>query len=623
MSHGRGGGGGLGPRDTIFEPTPVNDSSVTTTCNRNGAYDLEWNGGGGGRGVGLVNSYTLGDEGYQGGSMYERFEIEEPYMGGRGGGAGGAMVATAGGGVVAAHIHDIRPKSVLKNSIKAIKTGLKSSTNWIPNMIQRATSATPKSGKSKSKSKNSLALNETLSSSSGYYTSSVFSSENSNYATSTFSKEGNNSAVASGNSNASALGGGCATMVAPREPMPTYQQQQQQQKPKQLPAHLSSNNNMVIQPQSMSLATDHYGFMPPPTTPRLPPVTPVSASMVVSSNTNHRPASTSVARNNVNTHVVKVEIHDTTVTAPSPLDSMSNLILPDDMVKYLNENKPTPGVSSGNTNPVTGRTVESVEDVPLGSPMVMSPPQHAPSISIPSPMVMSPPQHTPSVSISSPRDATINSVPVVPAPPQPQPPVAAPTAAATVGPTMSEQLTADSNTITTPGGAINHQTMKWSDTNNNTMPPTSSSTTTAGYNQTASFYQADGTANGTATVGTNYIDNTSINYANPNGGNANWHAFPNGECDDYTLSRVDIDSLTFVCACRQSKLFDGEWLQRQQPSGHPSGQLPVVTATTTEQPGSVRDTDTDELCLRRQQHTGDVPPRRTVQHLCWGLFTEQ
>lgn len=542
---GHGNHGGNVPRDRIFEPTPVNDNSVSTTCNRSGAYDLEWQSGGNGRGMGLVNSYSMGGgtESFSAhaDSMFERFELEDPsYMDG---GSGGAMVATSGG--VAAHIQDVRPKSVLKNGLKAIKTGIKSSTNWIPNMISRAT--TNKNGKSKSKSKNEITINENLSSSSGYY-SSVFSSENSNYATTSFSKEGNTASMTSNVNNAS-VNGGCATMI---EPVVNYQQQrlqhqqpqqQHDQKPKRLPAHLSQTTNMVIQPQSMALATDHYAFMAPPRTPRLASATSIPTS-IVGSNTPRQATSTSVTGNNVNTHVVKVEVHDTGVTAPSPLDSMSNLILPDDMVQYLNENKTTTtGGNNGNTNSVTGRPVDNVKEVPVGSPMVMSPPQHAPSINIASPL-----------------DGSINSAP----PSVPPPPAVAAATVSTIVGSISEQGTNDN---TTSSATINHQTMKWSDTNNNTMPATSSAT--PGYNQTASFYQTNGNANGTTTVGANYIDNSSINYcstngANQNGGNANWHTFPNGKFQDIFLQNKH--SLTFFVVFRKFKLFDGSWLQYIKPS---------------------------------------------------------
>lgn len=304
---------GAPPNDGTYD-RPISDNSVSTTSNA--SAENEW----------MLNE----PYGFQADQVaYYELDTEEPN-------AVGVVASRGGDG------RQFRSKNVFRNNLKAIKTGLKTAAQWIPNIFNRTS---PRNGSSyDKKSKVKLSRNDSINSSihSNSYYSSVLGSENSN------SQYTNNSCSTS-SSNQHMYGqyqhgGGGGATVAPQmsrctsyDPISVDGSSRRSstasctslaaatvtslssRRSTQVPAHLNQTENLVIQPQSLALTTEQF------VTPRIPPPPPMSVQPNIQKPQYHTLPSDNTSQSSQH---IKTEIVD----EQEMTDSMNNLILPDDMV---------------------------------------------------------------------------------------------------------------------------------------------------------------------------------------------------------------------------------------------------------------------------------------------------
>lgn len=344
--------GGSAPSDGIFEP-PISDNSVSTTCT--GGIDTEWL---------PSSSYPVpvmdseADEIiYHGAEEFVEFGGRDQF--------GGVDVAIRAGGLEGNR--GLRSKNVLKNNFKAIKSGLKSAANWIPGIFNRSahrSSLDPNPLSKKSKSKSKLTRNDSVNSSlhSNSFFSSGIGSENSQFTSSnSYSTSSNSKQVqqqqqqqqygqfpsenagksltrctsfdpisidgSSRRSSEASLISLAAVTVASRC---THRSQTGQE-----PKHLKQTENLVIQPQSMALNSEHYPRS------RLPAHMPPNQNVQNCGMINQM-----VAQDNCH-QMSPLKMETNTEVAVDPIN---NLILPDDMVSFL-ENITFRCISLHNTMP--------------------------------------------------------------------------------------------------------------------------------------------------------------------------------------------------------------------------------------------------------------------------------
>ncbi|KAF7489979.1 Transcriptional activator [Sarcoptes scabiei] len=363
------------------------------------------------------------------------------------------------------HPRVIRSKNVFKNNLKAIKSGLKTAANWIPNIFNNTnTNSNGKnvnrsrneedeysfelSSKKSSSSETKLSRNDSIGSfnSSSFYSSGIGSDySTSQYTTGSYSTQNsnppptqygrfNNGPIAETLSMASSNNGprsltkcdsydpvsidsvsqrsfassGCSVKINPR---------QENQMIDDTPDHLKQNDNLVIQPRLLAMSNDrHFATVMTPRPPMLPTndicsFPPMNVDGRCSVNTvrpnlinqitmeMRRSNSTVPMSPNDGTMTIETQnlLSPNGVLAPADNDdvreindSMSNLILPDDMVQYLSENDETKDTMISNeiTNTVSNETTAAAA-VMVPSPNA-SIPMISPTSTVTSPMISSP-----------------------------------------------------------------------------------------------------------------------------------------------------------------------------------------------------------------------------------------
>lgn len=242
-----------------------------------------------------------------------------------------------------------RGKNAFRNNLKAIKTSLKNAANWIPNIFHRSSH---RNGPGEKKSKTKLTRNDSVNSSihSNSYYSSVLGSENSNSAYTSNSYSTNSSQMygqyrGSGSGTAAtkmassqmtrctsydpiSIGGSsrrssdasCTSLASATVTSMNTRRSTQE------PVHLNQTENLVIQPQSLALTTEQFVTPLPPPPPPTQPAPPSAQPVMV----NHVPPEPE----QLNTTLIKAEVHADPAEEEMS-DSMNNLILPDDMVRFL------------------------------------------------------------------------------------------------------------------------------------------------------------------------------------------------------------------------------------------------------------------------------------------------
>lgn len=360
------GGGGVNSFEGMFEP-PISDNSVSTTCTGGGGVvESDWNGVVGAGSVAsndvYVDDYSLA---HSGSNQYSEFEIEDAIH------VGVAVAGSGGGGrnnLAANGERMLRSKNAFKSNLKAtIKSGLKTAANWILNIFNKtSSSAHPRNGpfdgqtntgKMGGKSKSKLTRHDSINSSlhSNSYYSSVLGSDNSNsqftssnsYSSNQIGQQyggqsygGGGGVMTSGQLNRCnsydpiSIGGSsrrssessCASLAAATVNSICSSAGRRSNAPPPEPKHLKQTDNLVIQPQSLALSSEQFIAPAPPPPP--PPPAPTGNqitmmdSMLPAENQTVPAAPPATVQ-------VKAEIHATTEAIN---DSMSNLILPDDMV---------------------------------------------------------------------------------------------------------------------------------------------------------------------------------------------------------------------------------------------------------------------------------------------------
>ena len=318
--------------DGLFEP-PISDNSVSSTWSTGDVYSVP-------NEVVDVAEFALPSQPiYSDGFVNETFESNV------------AVVRSAG-----PDERTFRSKNVLRNNLKAIKSGLKTAAHWIPNIFNRTSSTAssnhrtsagidgtvpmgttmPNGKKNQNKSKTTKltrhdSINSSLQSNSFY--SSVLGSEasNSQFTSNSYSTNSSTNSHSAkhggqqqsyGQYSTSSVKSGQLARCTSYDPISLGESSRRsseaidtvsiastncstnrsmaQQQP--TPKHLNQTENLVIQPQSLALTNDHFvglgRMMPPP-----PP-----------------PVQTMMPPNQI-----KPESQE-------PIDSINNLILPDDMV---------------------------------------------------------------------------------------------------------------------------------------------------------------------------------------------------------------------------------------------------------------------------------------------------
>ncbi|XP_054162446.1 transcriptional activator cubitus interruptus-like [Oppia nitens] len=336
---------------------PISDNSVSTTCI--GTVDQDWST--------AVESDTITVEPE---NSFNRFDIESD------------SVVGLQSRVVS------RQRNTFKNNIKAIKSGIKSATNWIPffrNSSQNKNSNYSSingninnnnqnnkhlgnnamlgpNGKNNKKSNKSKLIRQgsTSSITSNSFYSSVLGSENSQTSShlTTSSSSGPHMVLTStgelirctsydpisiGGSSRRSSDASSSDITANRR-----------NTSRSTAKHLTQTDNLVIQPQSIALSNDCYlsGLS-------------VSSGISVGSSVSSRRARTAVpppsitenASNHPNENVTLDECD-----SDQPIETMNNMLLPDDMVQYLNEK--SSNASTGATNDTTLTKLTQQEVVP-------------------------------------------------------------------------------------------------------------------------------------------------------------------------------------------------------------------------------------------------------------------